>query len=78
MLSTKKSRPYFKLENVIEGVFEHARKLYGISFKPVAGIPVYHPDVKTFEVFDEENNNAYVGLFYMDFFHAKLKKVAHG
>lgn len=67
-------RPYFKLENVIEGVFEHARKLYGISFKPVTGIPVYHPDVKTFEVFDEENNNAYVGLFYMDFFPRETKK----
>lgn len=67
-------RPYFKLENVIEGVFEHARKLYGISFKPISGIPVYHPDVKTFEVFDEENNNAYIGLFYMDFFPRETKK----
>jgi peptidyl-dipeptidase Dcp len=67
-------RPYFKLENVIEGVFKHAQKLYGISFKSVSGLPVYHPDVKTFEVFDEENNNAYVGLFYMDFFPRETKK----
>jgi peptidyl-dipeptidase Dcp len=67
-------RPYFKLENVIEGVFEHAKRLYGITFKPVTCIPVYHPDVKTFEVFDSENNNDYVGLFYMDFFPRETKK----
>jgi peptidyl-dipeptidase Dcp len=67
-------RPYFKLENVVEGVFEHARKLYGITFKPVTGIPVYHPDVKTYEVFDLENNNEYVGLFYTDFFPRETKK----
>ncbi len=67
-------RPYFKLENVIEGVFEHAKRLYGITFKPVTGVPVYHPDVKTFEVFDSENNNDYVGLFYMDFFPRETKK----
>lgn len=67
-------RPYFKLENVVEGVFEHAKRLYGIVFKPVTGLPVYHPDVKTFEVFDIENNNEYVGLFYMDFFPRETKK----
>jgi len=66
-------RPYFKLENVIDGVFEHARRLFGLVFKPVQGIPVYHADVKTFEVFDETSNK-YIGLFYMDFFPRDTKK----
>lgn len=67
-------RPYFKLENVITGVFEHARQLYGLTFKPINDIPVYHPDVKTFEVFDTEHGNEYIGLFYMDFFPRETKK----
>ncbi len=66
-------RPYFKLENVIEGVFEHSRKLFGLMFKPTLGIPTYHPDVKTFEVYSEKNND-YIGLFYMDFFPRETKK----
>ncbi len=66
-------RPYFKLENVIDGVFEHAQKLFGLIFKPVTGIPIYHPDVKTFEVHDQSTNE-YVGLFYMDFFPRETKK----
>ncbi|MBC7752993.1 MAG: M3 family metallopeptidase [Moraxellaceae bacterium] len=64
-------RPYFKLENVIEGVFEHAKRLYGLTFQPVSGYPTYHPDVKTFEVTDQDG---YVGLFYMDFFPRETKK----
>jgi len=67
-------RPYFKLENVIDGVFAHAQKLYGLVFKPISGLPVYHPDVKTFEVYDQDNNNQYIGLFYMDFFPRETKK----
>ena len=66
-------RPYFKLENVIDGVFEHSRRLFGLVFKPVSDIPVYHPDVKTFEVYTEKGNE-YVGLFYMDFFPRETKK----
>ncbi|OFZ31524.1 MAG: peptidase M3 [Bdellovibrionales bacterium RIFCSPHIGHO2_01_FULL_40_29] len=66
-------RPYFKLENVIDGVFQHAQKLYGLTFKPITGIPVYHPDVKTFEVHDHSTND-YIGLFYMDFFPRETKK----
>jgi peptidyl-dipeptidase Dcp len=64
-------RPYFKLENVIEGVFEHAKRLYGLSFKATTAYPTYHPDVKTFEVTDKEG---YIGLFYMDFFPRETKK----
>lgn len=58
-------RPYFKLENVIDGVFQVARKLYGLSFKQRSDIPVYHADVKTYEVLDEANNH--VAVFYADF-----------
>ncbi len=59
-------RQYFKLENVIEGVFEHARRLYGLDFKEVKDIPVYHPDVRVFEV--NETGGRFIGLFYTDFF----------
>lgn len=58
-------RPYFKLENVIKGVFQVATKLYGLSFKERFDIPVYHEDVKTYEVLDEKGN--YVSLLYADF-----------
>ena len=58
-------RPYFKLENVIDGVFQVAKKLYGLSFKQLSNIPIYHPDVKTYEVLDEENKH--VAIFYADF-----------
>ena len=66
-------RPYFKLENVVEGVFEHARRLFGLTFKQVSDVPVYHPDVKTYEVY-EEGTNKYIGLFYTDFFPRETKK----
>jgi Zn-dependent oligopeptidase len=57
-------RPYFKLENVIDGIFQIADKLYGLKFEQVNDIPVYHEEVKTFEVTDADNN--FVGLLYMD------------
>lgn len=59
-------KPYFKLENVIEGVFKVAGKLYGLKFKPLDNIPVYHQDVKVFEVLDEWNKHT--AIFYADFF----------
>ena len=58
-------RPYFKLDKVIDGVFKLAKNLYGLSFKLRTDIPVYHPDVKTYEVLDEKNNH--VAVFYADF-----------
>ncbi|MGZ3787531.1 MAG: M3 family metallopeptidase [Bacteriovorax sp.] len=58
-------RPYFKLEKVIDGVFQVANRLYGLSFKLRTDIPVYHPDVKTYEVLDEANKH--VAVFYADF-----------
>lgn len=65
-------RPYFKLENVINGVFGLANKLYGITFKENKDIPVYHPDVKAYEVFDEDGT--YLAVFYADFHPRKGKQ----
>lgn len=64
-LDAEMFRPYLKLEKVIDGVFGLANKLYGISFRPV-DLPVYHKDVKVFEVLDEHGD--YLGLLYTDFF----------
>ena len=58
-------RPYFQLDKVIEGVFGLAHRLYGITFKENKDIPVYHPDVKAFEVFDEDGS--FLAVFYADF-----------
>lgn len=66
-------RPYFRLENVIQGVFEHARRLYGLTFEPRRDIPVYHPDVIAYEVKDEKTAE-HVGVFYADFFPRKSKQ----
>ncbi|GMQ24245.1 M3 family metallopeptidase [Algoriphagus sp. oki45] len=59
-------RPYFQLENVIEGVFQTAKRLYGLDFVENKEIPVYHPDVTAYEVKDESGNH--VSVFYADFF----------
>lgn len=72
-LDEEELRPFFKLENVVEGVFEHARRLYGLKFKEIQGLPVYHPDVKVYEVVDE-NNQRFMGLFYTDFFPRESKR----
>lgn len=66
-------RPYFKLENVVQGVFEHATRLYGLTFKENSSIAVYHPEVKAYEVY-EKATNKYMGLFYTDFFPRETKK----
>jgi Zn-dependent oligopeptidase len=59
-------KPYFKLENVLEGAFTVAKKLFGLSFEQVFDIDTYHEDVTTYKVSDENNN--YVAIFYADFF----------
>lgn len=59
-------KPYFKLENVREGAFAVANKLYGITLKKLNGIPVYHPDVEVFEVKDADGSQ--LGIFYVDYF----------
>jgi peptidyl-dipeptidase Dcp len=59
-------RPFFKLENVIEGVFKTAGKLFGITFHSNSEIPVYHPEVTAYEVKDREGNH--LAVLYADFF----------
>ena len=65
-------RPYFELKNVIKGVFGLANKLYGITFKENKDIPVYHPDVKAYEVFDKDGS--FLAVFYADFHPRKGKQ----
>ncbi|WP_353150320.1 M3 family metallopeptidase [Flavobacterium sp.] len=65
-------KPYFKLENVLNGAFTIAEKLFGITFNEVFDIDKYHSDVQTFEVLDENKN--LVALFYTDFFPRKGKR----
>jgi peptidyl-dipeptidase Dcp len=59
-------RPYFKLENVIAGVFETARRLYGLTFIQRSDIPLYHKDVTTYEVRNAQGE--FLAVFYADFF----------
>jgi Zn-dependent oligopeptidase len=65
-------KPYFKLENVLNGAFTIAEKLFGITFKEVFDIDKYHEDVQTFEVLDFEGQ--LVAVFYSDFFPRKGKR----
>ncbi|WP_273272707.1 M3 family metallopeptidase [Maribacter polysiphoniae] len=64
-LDDEKLKPYFKLENVIAGVFKVAEKLFGLHFTEVFNIDTYHDEVKTYRVTDDQNN--LVSLFYADF-----------
>lgn len=65
-------RPYFELSKVIEGVFGLATRLYGITFQENKDIPVYHPDVKAYEVFDKDGS--YLAVLYADFYPRKGKQ----
>lgn len=65
-------KPYFKLENVLQGAFTVAEKLFGLTFKEVFDIDKYHADVQTFEVLDAANH--LVAIFYTDFFPRKGKR----
>ncbi len=65
-------RPYFELNNVIDGVFGLATKLYGLKFTKITNVDIYHPDVTAFEVTDDKGE--YVGLIYTDFFPRASKR----
>ena len=65
-------RPYFELDNVINGVFGLATKLYGLQFTRNDSIEVYHPDVKAFDVTDDKGN--FIGVIYTDFFPRDSKR----
>ncbi len=71
-LDAEMLRPYFELKNVIKGVFGLATTLYGITFKENTDIPVYHPDVKAYEVFDKDGS--YLAVLYADFYPRKGKQ----
>ncbi|MBT8297533.1 MAG: M3 family metallopeptidase [Maribacter sp.] len=64
-LDDEKLKPYFKLEQVIQGVFEVAEKLFGLRFEEVFDIEIYHEEVKTYQVYDSSGNH--ISLFYADF-----------
>jgi len=66
-------RPYFELDRVLkDGVFHTMEKLFGITFEERNDLPVYHPDVRTFNVYDE--NGEQIGLFYADYFERDSKR----
>jgi len=65
-------RPYFKLENVVEGAFYLANKLFGLKFVLKTGVPVYNPDVQVYEVL--EADGTHVGIMYIDFFARASKR----
>ena len=65
-LSEEQLKPYFRLEDCITAVFGLATRLYGIRFVPRADLPVYHPDVRVYDVQDADGRH--LALFYADFF----------
>jgi peptidyl-dipeptidase Dcp len=65
-------RPYFELENVREGAFTCANRLFGITFTPLTGCPLPHPEAETFEV--KDSDGSHLGVLYMDFFPRDSKR----
>jgi len=65
-------KPYFKLENVRDGAFDVANKLYGIKIVPINNVPKYHPDVQAYKVSDDKDN--LLAILYMDFFPRNSKR----
>lgn len=72
-LDESELKPYFKLENVRDGMFYVANQLYGITFTRRTDLPIYHPDVEVFEVKNE--TGAHIGLLYLDYFPRAGKRV---
>ncbi|MFI3239993.1 MAG: M3 family metallopeptidase [Bacteroidales bacterium] len=71
-LSEEMLRPYFKLDNVVDGVFGLATKLYGLQFTEQTDIALFHPEVKTYRVTDADGS--YMGILYTDFFPRATKR----
>ncbi len=71
-LSEEELRPYFQLQNVIDGVFSVANRLYGIQFKERSDLPKYHPDVKTYEVINPDSS--VIGILYVDYYPREGKR----
>lgn len=66
------TKPYFKMENVRQGVFNAAHRLYGISVEPLSGVPVYNPAAEAFKVTDADGS--LVGIFMTDYFPRDTKR----
>ena len=71
-LDDNELRPYFKLDNVREGVFTCANKLYGITFEPIENCPLPHPEALAYEV--KEGDGSHIGVLYLDFFPRESKR----
>lgn len=72
-IDQSKVRPYFELNRVLkDGVFYTMNKLFGITFEERDDLPVYHPDVRVFNVYDEKGEQ--IGLFYADYFERDSKR----
>jgi peptidyl-dipeptidase Dcp len=71
-LNDSELRPYFKLENVREGVFTCAAKLFGITFTPISNCPLPHPDAEAYEV--KDSVGSHIGVLYMDFHPRETKE----
>ncbi len=71
-ISDEHLKPYFQLENCINAIFDLAHRLYGITFNELHNIPVYHKDVKVYDVRD--NDGSHLALFYADFFPRESKR----
>lgn len=71
-LDENQVRPYLKLENVRDGVFHVANKLYGITFTQLSNLPLPHPDAQVFECKDKDSSH--LGVLYMDFFPRASKR----
>ena len=65
-LSEEETRPYFKMENVREGVFEVSNRLFGLTFKKLDNVSIYHPEVEVYEVLDHDGSH--LAVFYSDYF----------
>lgn len=70
-LSDEETRPYFSVSNVTDGMFYVANRLYGLEFSERKDIPLYHPDVKTFEV---KRNKKHVGILMIDYYPRASKR----
>ena len=71
-LNDSELTPYFKLENVRDGVFACANKLFGITFTPIAKIPLPHPEAQAYEV--KDTDGVHIGVLYMDFHTRESKR----
>jgi len=71
-IDAAETKPYFSLENTLQGVFYTANRLWGVTFKERSDLPKYHPDVRTFEVFDKDDS--FVGVYMADHYVRESKR----